>query len=169
MSQKTDVLSGSHLPILTEVLLKTDGAVLEMGMGLNSTPLLHWVCTAQERQLVSLENDPKWIEPNKTYENKFHKVQFVEEWADVEIIDKAHWSIVLIDHRPALRRKEDAIRVKDNANIVLVHDAEPEINRFYRYDKILPHYKYKYLYNKVKPFTLVLSNFINIKQFLGVK
>lgn len=161
MSRQTDILSGSHIPVLVKLLEISDGAVLEMGMGLNSTPLLHWLCTAKERQLVSLENDPKWLGHNKAWENGFHRVEFVENWEKANI-DNTHWSVVLIDHRPALRRKEDAIRLKNNANFVVVHDAEPEINRFYRYDKIDPHYKYKFLYDRVKPYTVVYSNFVDL-------
>lgn len=168
MSLKTDVLSGSHLPVLADIVLKTNGAVLEMGMGLNSTPLLHWVCTAHQRQLVSLENDIKWIEPNKAFENEFHKVELIKDW-DKAKIDSTHWSVVLIDHRPALRRKVDAVRLKNRANFILLHDSEPEINRFYGYSRVYPHFKYVYHYRKVKPFTTVLSNFINIKHFLGEK
>ncbi len=166
MSLKTNVLSGSHLPILIELLRKTNGAVLEVGMGLNSTPVLHWMCTFQQRQLLSLENDPKWLEPNKAYENEFHKVEFVDFWVDAPI-DDTHWSVALIDHRPALRRKDEAKRLKDNADFILLHDSEPEIDRFYKYTWIYKYFKYRYDFQAFKPYTTVLSNFVDIKQFLG--
>jgi len=157
MSRKTDVLSGSHLPILIELLRATKGPVLEIGMGLNSTPVLHWICTHQKRRLLSLENDPSWIEPNKAYENEYHKVEFVEDWNKAPI-DDTYWSVVLIDHRPAIRRREEAKRLKDNADFILIHDSEPEINKFYRYDTIYPLFDFKYNITKLKPNTVILSN-----------
>lgn len=165
MSRVTDVLSGSHLPILADIILRTEGAVLEMGMGLNSTPLLHWICTYKQRQLLSLENDPKWFEANKAFENEFHRVELITDWNKAPI-DTTHWSVVLIDHRPALRRKDDVIRLKDKANFIILHDAEPEINKFYRYDKVYPLFKYKFVYSGVKPNTVVLSNKIDLSTFM---
>lgn len=164
MGRNTDILAGSHLPILIAAVNATakrhNNAVLEVGMGLSSTPVLHWLCTAQKRQLLSLENDPNWHEPNKRFENQFHKVELISDW-DKAPIDDTMWSVALIDHRPALRRKDEAIRLKNNAYLILLHDSEEEINRFYRYDKTFSHFKYRHNFDKLLPNTLALSNFIH--------
>jgi hypothetical protein len=47
---------GSHLPLLMKLLDQTNGPVLELGMGLFSTPFLHWACYEKKRSLVSYEN-----------------------------------------------------------------------------------------------------------------
>ena len=153
----SDVLSGSHLPLLIEIVKRTSGSVLEIGMGLNSSPVLHWLCTYQRRHLLSLENDPVWFEKNKAYENDYHHVELVTDWDKVDILSR-YWSVVLIDHRPAKRRRFEAIRLKDNADYILLHDAEPEIKRFYGYQRILKHFEFNFLWEKLKPNTLVVSN-----------
>jgi hypothetical protein len=161
----TDVLSGSHLPLLIKLVNSTPGPILEMGMGLNSTPVLHWLCTHQKRQLLSLENDEKWFDYDKYYENEYHHIELVKDWDKVDIFSR-YWSIVLIDHRPALRRRIDAVRLKDQADYILLHDAEPEIKRFYGYQRILKHFSYNYLFKDLKPNTLVLSNTRSLKHLL---
>ena len=151
------LLAGSHIPILIKLVQMTDGPVLELGIGYNSTPLLHWLCGAS-RHLVSLEGDEKWVKKFQEYNVDRHIVKYIEDW-DKADIDNTHWSVVLIDHRPALRRKVDAERLKDKADYILIHDSEPEINKFYRYTDIYPLFKYRHDYTAVKPNSVVLSNF----------
>ena len=151
------LLAGSHIPILIKLVQMTDGPVLELGIGYNSTPLLHWLC-GSNRHLVSLEGDEKWVKKFQEYNVDRHIVKHIEDW-DKADIDNTHWSVVLIDHRPALRRKVDAERLKDKADYILIHDSEPEINKFYRYTDIYPLFKYRHDYTAVKPNSVVLSNF----------
>lgn len=153
-------LSGTHLPVLARLLMHTDGAVLELGAGFNSTPLLYWTCKAESRLFRSYENDKAWCEKMGDF------TTYIEDWDKADIDDRM-WSIALIDHRPALRRKDDARRLKDNANFVVLHDSEPEIDKFYKYTWIYKHFKYRYDYTKVKPFTTVLSNYIDPKPFFN--
>lgn len=153
MSKATDRLSGSHLPILSQLVNKTNGPVLELGAGYNSTPLLYWICKAEGRKFVSYENDKGWVDQLS------YPVKYIEDW-DKADIDDEFWSVVLIDHRPALRRKDDARRLKNNAAFIVMHDSEPEINKFYRYTWIYDEFKYRHDFTKVKPNTTVLSNFV---------
>jgi hypothetical protein len=151
----TDVLAGSHLPILIKLVQMTTGPVLEMGIGWNSTPVLHWLCL--DRRLLSLENDREWYEKFVEFGVGKHKIGYVKDWEKARI-DNTRWSVVLIDHRPALRRHKDAIRLKDNADFIILHDSEPEIDKFYAYRRVWPHFKYRYDHTGVKPHTTVLSN-----------
>lgn len=48
----------THIPILAAVVAMTDGPVLELGTGLNSTPLLSEMCFHMSRDLYSIETDP---------------------------------------------------------------------------------------------------------------
>lgn len=145
-------LCGTHLPVLLKLLEYTSGSVLELGAGYNSTPLLYWTCKADNRKFVSYENYKDWCD-------KVGDVTtFTDNWDNIDI-DNHRWDIVLIDHRPALRRKTDAIRLKDNSLFVVLHDSEPEIDRFYHYSRVYKHFKYRYDYTKLKPNTTILSNF----------
>lgn len=150
-SQRID-LSGTHLPVLSRLLTVEKGSVLELGAGYNSTPLLYWTSKAESRYFRSFENYKEWCDKMP------HMTTFVDNWETIPI-DDVFWGIALIDHRPALRRHKDAIRLKNNARFVVVHDTEPEINRFYLYHRIYPHFKYRFDYTLLKPNTTVLSNF----------
>lgn len=150
------VLYGSHIPVLVKVMSISSGPVLELGSGYYSTPLLYWLCRAGGREFVSYEENEKWCEALRR-EIGFRPT-FIKDWLDVKI-DHIHWSVVLIDHRPAIRRKVTANRLKNNADYIVLHDSEPEIDRFYRYTDIYPLFKYRYDYTKFKPHTVVLSNF----------
>ncbi len=158
--QKID-LSGTHLPVLSILINRTDGAVLEMGAGFNSTPLLYWACKAQDRMFRSYENDKVWCEMLGDF------TTYIKDWEKAPIDDK-FWSLAFIDHRPALRRHKEARRLKDNANFIVMHDSEPEIDKFYKYTWIYKHFKFRYDFKKIKPNTVVLSNFLDPKYYFGI-
>lgn len=149
--------SGSHLPILSFLLFHSKGDVIELGAGFNSTPLLYWTCKAFNRNFESYENDKKWCE-------KLGGMSMpIDDWDSLDFTNK-HYSIALIDHRPAIRRKTDAIRLKDHADFVVMHDSEAEINKFYQYTRVYPHFKYRYDFDKYKPNTTILSNTVDLKK-----
>ena len=151
---------GSHLPILTRLVDMTDGPILELGMGIWSTPILDLMCKKTERGIASCDNDKKWFSENVKWKSNYHAVYFVDKdgWGTLPIF-KRHWSVVLIDNRPAIMRRELAYALRGNADFILLHDSEPEIDRFYRYSSIYKYFKYGYDYTKCLPNTTVLSNF----------
>lgn len=139
----------------------SDGPVLEMGMGLYSTPLLDLMCRQEKRRLVSYDNNPLWFKENEIWKSDFHELYFVTDWDQADI-EHTHWSVALIDHKPSARRKDDVRRIMNNADYILIHDSEPEANPFFRYTWIYRFFKYRYDYTKCKPHTTVLSNFIDV-------
>lgn len=147
----------SYLPMLLKCVEKSTGPILELGMGY-STMILHNLCEKEKRKIYSYENDPKWYAENTCYMADFHFPMFVTDWDDIDIEDK-YWSVALIDHRPARRRHKDALRIKDWADYIILHDTEPEIDRFYGYSRIYKYFKYVKHYTKSKPYTTVVSNF----------
>jgi hypothetical protein len=150
---------GTHIPILVKIMGITKGPVLEMGCGFSSTPLLYWLCQEQGRKFVSFENDEKWIK------KVGYPVTYVKDW-DKADIEKAHWSVALLDHRPGERRHLDALRLKDKADFIILHDSEPGMDIYYQYSKIYPSFKYRFDYTKFLPHTVVLSNLTNVQKFL---
>ena len=162
-------LHGSHLPILIRAIQKTSGhrPVLELGMGWSSTPTLHWMCADLGRKLVSCESDPKWLQNFIDYQSDNHTIKLVENW-QVQGFEKTHWSVVLIDQRPALQRHRDAINLAHSADIVILHDTQPETDRFYAYRRVWEHYKYRYDYTKFLPHTTAVSNYIDVAKELSI-
>ena len=154
---------GTHLPCLIQAFSKTTGDVLELGTGVFSTPYLHYACILAKRNLVSYENFKEWYEFMKTYENKYHKVNFVDKYADASV-DKL-WDIVLIDQTPDYSRSEEAIRLKDLAKYIIIHDSNPSNYKVTHYDKLYQHFKYKMDWHGDKNRATVLSNFIDLEDF----
>jgi hypothetical protein len=152
---KRIVRYGTHIPVLIKVMEITSGPVLELGCGFSSTPLLYWLCQDQGRKFVSYDNNQKWVETVD------YPIQFVENW-DKADIDNVHWSVAFLDHRPAVRRIVDAVRLKDKTDFIILHDSEPELDKFYLYRKVYPLFKYRFDYTKFLPQTTVLSNLVDV-------
>ena len=148
---------GSHLPILIKVVLMTNGPILELGTGFFYTPVLHWLCAEKKRKLVSYESQIAYMEVAKNYLTDFHEIHLVNDWSQIDI--SQHWSIVLVDHGPGPQRKIEFARVANNADYVVVHDTEPNNDKYYHFSEITPLYKYRYDYDKLYPNTSVFSNF----------
>ncbi len=153
----------THIAALMKVLSKTDGDVLEMGMGVFSTPLLHHICTLSKRNLVSYDGDKSWVDWAKkyNYENDYHKIYYVEYWSESDI--EKPWDVALIDHSPDYRRKIDIKRLANHAKYVVVHDANGRYDKIYHYYEVFPLFKYKKDWTKDSPHTSVLSNFVDLK------
>lgn len=152
------------MPILARIMDLTDGPVLELGMGIYSTPLMDLMCAETKRELVSYDNDPVWFEENKKWESDYHHVEFVEDWDKINI--ERHWSVALVDHKPAKRRKVEITRLVKYANFVIIHDSEPISDKFFKYSWIYKHFKYRYDYTKCRPHTTILSNFVDLNSLL---
>jgi hypothetical protein len=70
---------GSHIPFLIDVFNNSVGSVLELGIGVFSTPLLHSLCIDNKRMLVSYENNPEFFNMHATFVNEFHQIKAVFE------------------------------------------------------------------------------------------
>ena len=64
---RINITWGSHLPILIKLVGETTGDILELGIGLYSTPFLHWSCFPNKRKLVSYESAEGYIKLLKPY------------------------------------------------------------------------------------------------------
>ena len=153
--------TSSHYPMLIRAFECSTGDVLEMGTGMYSTPLLHWLAADAGRKLVSYDNDRAYIRLNHYCQSPLHELRRVADWDEADI--EREWGLVLIDHHPGERRAVDAIRVAPFARLVVVHDTEPRYASVYRYERLNSHYQYRYDYKKFKPFTSVFSNFDDLR------
>jgi hypothetical protein len=152
--------TSSHYPVLIRTFEHSTGDVLELGTGLYSTPLLHWLVADVGRKLISYENDPYWIKLSHFYHTQFHELYIIKDWDKIEI--EREWGLVFIDHNPPERRVIDAIRVAQYAKLVVIHDNEPKYANVYHFERLDPYYQYRYDYKKFRPFTSVYSNFDNL-------
>ena len=138
----------TYLPSLTSCLLATKGAVLEVGMGNFSTPMLRNFCRAADRQLVHVEDNFEWS-------GKFDTLSV--SYDILSELAKMPWSVIFLDHSPGSRRAQDALLFKDTAEFIVVHDFESEDVWSGFTDIIGPNWNYVQIDKRFKPWTLTLG------------
>jgi len=148
---------GTHMLTLIKAVGATTGDVCEMGAGFSSTPLLHWLTLG--RKLVTYESDPDYFHFARKFISNNHKVK--QGFNDVDF--DRHWSVVFIDHSPRRPRTrgDDAVKFK-NADLIVLHDTEPESSTHYGYDQVFSQFKYRYDWTLCKPYCSVVSNTIDV-------
>lgn len=151
----------THISTLLVALQATTGTVIEVGGGQSSTPFLHWVCKASGRKLITYENHPAYYEYARTFKSHLHSIRRIDDWDDMKIEGAG---VVFIDHHPSQRRHIDAIRFKDSADIVVIHDTERD-DENYRNREIWEHFKFRYDYTDTRPWTTMVSNHIDVSTF----
>ena len=156
---------GTHLPALIKAMQKTTGDVLEIGMGVFSTPYLHYQCMLSNRKLVSYENYQNWMNffLKYNYPNANHEINFVEKYSDAKI--EKPWSVVLIDQTPDSSRIEEVRRIANLATYVICHDSNGRKDNTYHYSEIYPLFKYKTVWDKDSNHAVILSNFADLEDF----
>jgi len=156
----------SHLPVLMEAVKRTTGDVLELGPGVFSTPVLHWMCQEQKRNLLTIETDKMWSKfCRQYYRTNLHRHVQVDNWDQAREHIVKPWDVVLADHSPSERRVKEIALLADLAKYIVVHDADLIKDREYHYTTIYPLFKYKYYFGEVEPATVVLSNLVNLDDF----
>lgn len=146
------------MPMLIKCVEISDGSVLEFGAGLFSTPLLHWLCFG--RKLITYEDNLSYYKFAKKFTSRNHTIRFVKDWNKIDL--GKHWGVVLIDHISE-RRSVDAIRLKDKADYIVLHDTQ---SNDYKYNEVWKHFKYRYDWKACKPWTSVVSNFKDISKWI---
>lgn len=149
------------MTLLIKALAATEGTVVEVGGGVFSTPLLHWLCKMQNRRLITYENEELYYRFSKEFQSPQHPVRLIKDWDDMDF--KSHRGVVFIDHHPEHRRGLDALRFK-NADIIVMHDTErPEK---YNYSEVWKHFKYVAHWRDCKPWTSMVSNKIDVTKLI---
>jgi len=146
--------ASTHMPLLIKCVQATDGGILEMGTGIASTPLLHWLASERKRRLISYDDNIFFYNLAKQFQSKYHRIRLVEDWSQLKI--DGHWSVALID-QSIPNRVQIAIYLKDKVDYMVIHDTE--FDSPYHYELVWPHFKYRYNYTQQRPNTSVVSNF----------
>lgn len=146
----------THMPMLIKAVELTKGPVMELGAGLFSTPLLHWLCAEARRPLLTYESDPEYYGFARKFLSRTHRIALIDNWNNIDT--KTHWSVVLVDQN--INRGKTAIMLKNSADFIILHDSEAE--KLYGYDQVYPHFKYVYHWKFCKPYTTVVSNTDNL-------
>jgi predicted O-methyltransferase YrrM len=155
----------THMLTLMRALKETTGDVCEVGAGFYSTALIHWLCS--DRNIVTYESDPDYFHYASKFKTTNHRVRKTEDFSDMDF--ERHWSVVFIDHtsdrsKNPHTRGEDALKFK-NADIIVMHDTEPENEAQYGYPLVWPHFKYRYNWTQNKPHCSAVSNVIDVTKW----
>lgn len=117
----------THQPVLYEIAVRSEGPILELGCGEGSTLLLHRICEAQGRRLLTIDNDASWLSKYRFLESDFHRLISTNDWLETlqsDAISKTRWGLVFVDSAP-WESRDLAVRILgDRATYLIVHDCD---------------------------------------------
>jgi len=157
---------GTHLPLLISTVRKTTGSILELGMGVFSTPFLHYIAVLDNREVLSVENFKDWSEFFlDKYSHKNHKIRVIDSWDDLDKVENINreWDVVLVDQTPDLARIEAVKKLANKAKYIIIHDSTPKYESNYHYSEIYPLFKYRRDWTLDRNHATVLSNFVSLE------
>lgn len=157
--------TSTHFPMLIKTLQLTTGPVLEMGAGIFSTPLLHWLCSNTKRKLTTIENYKHYLDFANKFRTDWHEVRFIDP--NIQFQPEGEYSVVFIDHSPKKPRTrgDDALLFKGKADFIVLHDAGESGHKKYGYDQLYSQFKYRYDWNEEWPSTTVLSDTVDVTEW----
>lgn len=147
---------GTFLPALLRAFFASgEGAVLELGVGHNSTPVLAHLCGLYGRKHVAMETDPGWIRQMQSVKSDIRLAPL--DW-NVPELDEP-WSVALVDQEPKEGRGSALTRLSQRCKFVVVHDVE--IQEFFE-PLTAAAFKYYWIDKVVTPWTGIYSNTFNV-------
>jgi len=153
----------THIGVLIKMVLASEGPILELGGGLFSTPLLHWMCEDNQRLLYTYEHNQDFMTFLERFNSNSHHVISVDNWETVKF-PEIHWGMVFIDHNPGRhhvqKRQDAALKLKNNSDFIVIHDTE---ERGFRDGVFWSNFKYLYHWRKARPYVSVMSDLKEIK------
>ena len=166
---------GGHAVILFAALYATDGAVLELGSGLFSTPIIHNVAVVQQgRDVFTVDADSDWLQhftsmgsphhsfglvssayPNQPYRFLQFRPAHFRRWEDVW---DGRYGLVFVDQTPEFERRKDIQRRRNVSDVMIVHDTNDM--KSYGYEPLLSTfpYRYKFRHKSFITFTDVIAD-----------
>ena len=158
----------TYVPMLYESCRITDGPVVELGVGLCSTPLLNALLTfgTAPRELYSLDDDASWLSLMRSRVSRdHHSFTHITDWVSqiAPFVDLMP-SVAFIDHgdpKSILQSKQlrwDAIAAfEHHAEIIIIHDASNVLD-LRNVGALSDRFKYTVLDEHTHPSTAWLSN-----------
>jgi len=168
-----DIPFGSHQPVLIHLLNTiTEGDVLEFGMGVNSTAIMHTICSKQGRKLLSIDNNIDWFNKNLEYKTEDHEIVLFNtdklQRGGYNFFNRK-FTIIFVDAAPGPLRQFLIEKMKRQADYMIAHDTEeaihPGIHKghdVYNYD--FSSFKCVLHFEKMMPATTVISDLDKINK-----
>jgi len=153
--------TGTFIPVLISAVENTAGPILEIGCGDNSTPLLHALCSVNERYLLSISVDKEMFSKYSYLNRPWHQITILPSVAHVN--KDVWWSVVLIDYISETERINAIKVLRATTDIFVVHDAD---SLHHEFNNLLDSFKYRYDYKQYVPSTTIVSDTIDISLFI---
>ena len=155
-------LYSTHQQALVYALMRTGGPVVEFGSGFYSTPLLHEICKAQGRNLVTFDNNSQWLAKFLSLRevDGSHDFQIVSDW-DKLMADSVggRLGVALIDQWPIEQRLIWIKKLLPVTDILVCHDADCKLHYPQGLEGIG---KYQKVFNWQSPSTICISDFMEL-------
>lgn len=148
----------SHLPVLSFVAMRLHDkidSVLEVGCGYYSTPLLSVLAAGKGLRRTILESDREWAAQISDLFG-VAVTQFNAEELPASVVRQ--WGLVFIDSAIEAARARHAIRLREYAKVIILHDSNPDWDAHYRYSEIVGEWKHAKQFTKCYPHSLLLTN-----------
>ena len=158
-------LVATHQRALVTSALRTQGPILELGVGWYSTPILHEIATVLERPLITVDNNEHWLSQFRNLDNKYHHFHLLGWWGNMPNFYQ-HYGLVFVDQGQPIEREYSIRRLINVADVFVLHDTEEGFA--YGYDRTLPMFKFKQTDKCQKVWTTIASNKVDVSSWLPV-
>lgn len=158
----------SYLPMLWKAVEATpDEDIVELGIGDGSTRKLHEYCNNKLRRLYSYESNLEWYRKFEKYRSTNHQIEYVgTNWEVFQERHREPIGVLFSDEAPGHMRKYNISMYATLATVIVVHDADESTDHGYRLSWVKPLFKYHALHEYPGASTLVLSNFIDVTNWV---
>jgi hypothetical protein len=158
---------GTHIPLLASVIATArEGAVLEIGVGRCSSPMLVELCRAMGRVLVGLDSEQAWLDEIATLD--YPHLERMASWGELPAwLDKMRlassvpavspWAVIFIDHGPGEARLPVLKACRGHAEFIVCHDTFNP-GHLIGFDDELATYPYRSDYTLMASSTSVVSD-----------
>ena len=117
--------------------MRTTGAILELGAGNYSTPLIHEIAMSQGRRVLTLDNSGSWLSAFAHLANDEHHFRLVSSWDEWHPTEE--YGLAFIDHGPCDRREAESRRLLSSVDVFVMHDTEDPAYGYGRVHCIMDH------------------------------
>ncbi len=149
----------SHLPMLLLGLQNSEGDVIELGSGDGSTKTLREYCKEHGRAFATYDSNKDWAD-------KCGAIH-IPDWDAADIWKPC--GLLFVDHAPGEHRIHAISRMRDMAEVIVIHDTEEGGAGDYKYSRIWPLFKYRLNYNRLEggAGASAVSNKVDLHKFAG--
>ena len=152
----------THQRLLVKAVLNTGGAIVELGCGWYSTPILHEIAKSQRRPLYTFDTSREWLDQFTHLSMKYanHHLYEVATWS---MLEARVCGVVFIDMAPGAEREYAADAFREKADVLVLHDTENQVE--YGWPRVLPTFPYQYTDKTQPTWTTLVSMKIDVREW----